>query len=196
MTFSSARRVEAEIAHRRAAWSQPGWNADGSACANSADWLVDLLAPMAVRRHLPAAATLFEVGDRAGHYYLVESGRLVLERKPARGATVLRIAEPRQLLIVDCAGTHVATCRALSPVSILAVDRRNVELKALLDPTVRGVLNAVHASELGMILQSLGVEHRTNTTEAEARRRRPPMPRRSLSRGRWQPYLAFGSAAG
>ncbi len=83
------------------------------------------------------------------------------------------------MLIYDCAGTHVAGCHATRASIVLAVDRRRLELAAMLDPVLAGVLRSVHAGELGMILRSLGVDaptspahHRGDELSARRERRR------------------------
>lgn len=154
-------------------------------------WLGDLLWPLGTRRRIRPHDGLFSIGDRASHYYLVESGRLLLRRAPQDAAPIVRVVEAGELFIFDCDWIHAADCHALTDAVVLAVDRRRVEIRALFDVALRGVLQAVHAQELAMILQSLGA----GSLPRLARQDCVGLPRKAQihSRGRWQPYLAHGA---
>ncbi len=155
------------------------------------DWLGLLLAPFGVKRRIGAQTCLFSVGDKATNYYLVESGQLLLHRHPRHGDPAIRLAEHGALLIFDCDGSHVADCHATRDSVVLAIDRLRFETQAELDTALKGVLNRVHADELGMILESLGVECPRQPIEARAVP--ASFPARLMSRGRWRPCVAHRS---
>lgn len=155
------------------------------------DWMTELLAPIGVRRRIAAQSSLFNAGDRATHYFLVESGQIVVHRHPRGAKPSVRLAEEGDLLIYDCDGVHAADCHSTQAAIVFAIDRRRLELRAILDPALRGILHRVHAGELTMILESLGIvedgrRHDISEWTSATGSHRP----RSSSRGRWQPYLA------
>jgi CRP-like cAMP-binding protein len=145
---------------------------------------------MAVRLRLAPQAALFQVGEAANRYYIVEWGSLLVHRRPFRGRPAVTFAKPGSLLIYDCAGTHVADCHATRASIVLAIDRRRLELSAMLDPVIAGALRSVHANELGMILRSLGVQvpARQERHRADELVERREQRRASLS-GRQQAFV-------
>jgi len=127
-----------------------------------------LLRPYAVRREIGAGSRLFVIGDPATHYFFVERGSLVLERSRPRRNSNLRFAHPGDLFIFDCGGVHAADCTALGSTRLLSIERRRVENAARIDPALGQAVQAAHARELGLILQTLGVEHTGQPRPAQA----------------------------
>ncbi|MDX2156176.1 MAG: cyclic nucleotide-binding domain-containing protein [Hyphomicrobiaceae bacterium] len=129
-------------------------------------WLVGRLYPMSVRRHLAARMSLFEPGDPARHYYLVESGKLLIHCACPGRKSAEHIARDGALLIYDCDGTHVVSCQAVDATTVLAISRDRLERAAQRDALLAGTIRSVHASEIEMILKGLGVsgEHRSKKT--------------------------------
>ncbi len=157
----------------------------------SAVWLTELLQPRAVRRHIGAGDRLFSMGDPASHYFLVETGSLVLQRGPRRSSGTLRFVHKGDLFIFDCGGLHAANCTALGSIRLLSIERRRIEIAAMLDPMLRGVLQAAHARELGFILESLGVEHPVRKAAEHASSAvGTEQPGHAFLEGRWLPNWA------
>jgi len=155
------------------------------------DWMTELLSPIGVRRRIAAQSSLFNAGDRATHYFLVESGQLVVHRHPRATKPSVRLAEEGDLLVYDCDGVHAADCHSTQATIVIAIDRRRLELRAILDPALKGILHRVHAGELSMILESLGIDEDRRTRDisewtSATEIRRP----HAASRPRWKPYLA------
>ncbi|MDX2155698.1 MAG: hypothetical protein SFW09_04225 [Hyphomicrobiaceae bacterium] len=130
-----------------------------------------------MRRRLPAQSTLFEPGDAARRYYMVESGRLLVRGGTLGQPPAMTIACDGTLLIYDCGETHVVSCHVVTASVVLVVDRRRLERAAETDAALMGALRSAHAGELGMILKSLGitqVPYRSVRPGAPSRRMRQP----------------------
>lgn len=151
-------------------------------------WLVQRLKPLAVRRHIAAGTMLFAQGDVANRYFLIESGKVIAHRTRNCSQPIIRLIRERELFIFDCAGTHVANCEAVSPVMLLQVDRRRLDADAKWDPVLRGLLNAMHAQELSMLLESMGMAAETRDTKKRADAGEAD-DQTTRSRGRWRPVL-------
>jgi CRP-like cAMP-binding protein len=120
------------------------------------DWLLDALAPLSVRLRLAPEAQLFAVGDPARRYYLVESGKLLVHRHGTHLRRVVRMACDGDLLIYGCGGVHAASCHAVEPSMVLAIERLRMERAAGQDSLLAGVLRRMHAGELTLLLRSPG----------------------------------------
>lgn len=155
------------------------------------EWIASVFDPFGTRRHVEAGARLFAIGDRAAKFYLVEKGRLVVQRHTDRGDLARRNACEGDVIIYDCDGAHVADCRAVRDSVVITIDRRILEFRAMLDPAIKGLLHQVHARELDLILESLGVR---DDTPRQCLRERPAQAQRRwkqlAAKGRWRPYLA------
>jgi CRP-like cAMP-binding protein len=123
-----------------------------------ASWLSSVLAPMAARVRLPAQRQLFQPGDCASSYYLVESGELLAHRRPICSKSMIRNIREDELFILDCDGRHVVTCDAITDCALLRIDRKLLEGRARRDPVMKGLLQSVHANELSFILRCLGAD--------------------------------------
>jgi hypothetical protein len=123
--------------------------------ADDVDWLETVLAPLGARQLIGAQCSLFDHGTPARHYILVQSGKLLVRRRGVSARSAIRFASDGDFISFDCDGVHVASCEAIVDTVVVRIDRRTLDRQARLDPMLKRLCNALHASELEFILRSL-----------------------------------------
>ena len=109
----------------------------------------------AVRRTVHAQHELFADGDPARWYYLVDDGRLLASRRRKAGKLAIRFLTSDDLFILDCNGTHAASCHAVVDSVVLVIERGRLDRLSRRDPALARVLANAHANDLEMILETL-----------------------------------------
>ena len=125
----------------------------------SQDWLIDLVQPHAVRRVLPAQSSLFAAGDDVSGYFVVLSGELLVHRRHSpKHKPTIRFLTRGDIFICDAGDCHSADCDAVTGSVVLRIERQLVGALARCNSDLAALLQDVHASELEMLLSSLGAK--------------------------------------
>jgi Cyclic nucleotide-binding domain len=118
--------------------------------------LWSILANQTTRRMVKAQSELFSIDQQARSYFLVESGELLAYRPGVgRQRAAVRILRDGDLFSFECGEIHAANCVATTDSVVRQIDRRVLNASARTSPLVSSILQAMHAAELAMILETL-----------------------------------------
>jgi len=119
------------------------------------DVLSRVAAELGKRRTVKSAALLYQAGDAAQNYYLVESGMFGLfdpVKGKRRPVCFMRAGD---LFSFNCGDQHALSCQAVVDSKVLSLDRAGIRRACSGDEDLARLLKSVHADELSAILRCL-----------------------------------------
>lgn len=107
------------------------------------------------RRSVGARTMLYQAGEAAVNYFLVQSGIFGLyhpERGRRRPVCFMRSGD---VFSFNCGDLHALSCQAVTDAVVLALERTSLARAAAEDPEIAALLKRLHADELSILLRVL-----------------------------------------